>query len=205
MKYCSENQCKGTENASNAEEDEEKSNKIWKPLILFIPLRLGLSEINPIYFKCLKTTFCLKQSLGIIGGRPNHALYFIGSVGNELVYLDPHTTQPTVDLDEPNADDSSYHCERASRMDISSLDPSIALCFYCDTEADFDNWCHLTHKLLILGEKQSLFELTKERPPHWPQPEELNDINLSINSNSINSESFTLLEENSDDEFELLG
>ena len=26
----------------------------WKPLLLFIPLRLGLSEINPVYFGDLK-------------------------------------------------------------------------------------------------------------------------------------------------------
>jgi len=202
--------CKDTENTSNVEEDDEKANTTWKPLILFIPLRLGLSEINPIYFKSLKTTFGFKQSLGIIGGRPNHALYFIGCVGNELIYLDPHTTQQYVDLDDSNADDTSYHCERASRMDISSLDPSIALCFYCETEADFDSWSNLTLKLLILGEKQSLFELTKERPPHWPQYEEQLsslDINLSTTSNSIGTESFTILGDKteSDDEFELLG
>ena len=30
------------------------STKEWKPLLLIIPLRLGLSEINPIYFDHLK-------------------------------------------------------------------------------------------------------------------------------------------------------
>ncbi|CAN7996714.1 unnamed protein product [Ixodes hexagonus] len=99
----------------------------WKPLLLFIPLRLGLSEINPIYICGLKRTFALKQSLGIIGGKPNHALYFIGVVGEELVFLDPHTTQLACDLDVESPDDQSYHCAHASRMNISELDPSIAL------------------------------------------------------------------------------
>lgn len=153
----------------------------------------------------------MRQTLGIIGGRPNHALYFIGCVANDLVYLDPHTNQLFVDLEEPEADDSSYHCSRASRMDISQLDPSIALCFYCDTEEEFDNWCHLVFKLLVYGEKQSLFELTKERPPHWPHYEEHLDSTECVSSHStVNSgtESFTELEEHdgdSDDDFELLG
>ncbi|CAG2179040.1 unnamed protein product, partial [Oppiella nova] len=209
------NSCKPQENGTDDSDNEANDKKSWKPLVLFIPLRLGLSEINPIYFKSLKTTFAMKQSLGIIGGRPNHALYLIGCVANELVVLDPHTTQPFVDLEEAEADDSTYHCPRASRMDISLLDPSIALCFYCDTEEEFDNWCQLTYKALILGEKQSLFELTKERPSHWPSYEEQIDANTAIVStgtstlNSNTCESFTELEDanrdDSDEEFELLG
>ena len=30
----------------------------WKPLLLIIPLRLGLSDINPIYFDHLKVKRC---------------------------------------------------------------------------------------------------------------------------------------------------
>lgn len=37
--------------------------------------------------------FQLPQSLGVIGGKPNQALYLIGYVGEEILYLDPHTTQ----------------------------------------------------------------------------------------------------------------
>ena len=36
----------------------------------------------------------------MIGGRPNHALYFIGVVGNELIYLDPHICQNSIDLEQ---------------------------------------------------------------------------------------------------------
>jgi len=48
--------------------------------------------------------------------------------GEELIYLDPHTTQPAV---EPGEDgqvpDDSYHCQHPPcRMHICELDPSIA-------------------------------------------------------------------------------
>ena len=33
---------------------EDSKSKPWKPLVLFIPLRLGLSETNPAYYPSLK-------------------------------------------------------------------------------------------------------------------------------------------------------
>ena len=56
----------------------------WKPLLLFISLRLGLSEINPVYKAGLKKCFSLPSSLGVIGGSPNHALYLLGCVDDEV-------------------------------------------------------------------------------------------------------------------------
>uniref|UniRef100_A0A8C7ZIE1 Cysteine protease n=1 Tax=Oryzias sinensis TaxID=183150 RepID=A0A8C7ZIE1_9TELE len=107
----------------------EEETALWKPLVLLIPLRLGLSDINEAYIDTLKQCFMLPQSLGVIGGKPNSAHYFIGYVGEELIYLDPHTTQPAV---EPSEDgqvpDETYHCQHPPcRMHICELDPSIAL------------------------------------------------------------------------------
>ncbi|XP_077515068.1 autophagy-related 4a isoform X3 [Amblyomma americanum] len=177
----------------------------WKPLLLFIPLRLGLSEINPVYYCGLKRTFALKQSVGIIGGKPNHALYIIGVVGDDLVFLDPHTTQLAVDLDVEFPEDESYHCAHASRMDIGQLDPSIALCFYLPTESEFDSWCHLAHKHLITQMKQPLFEITEHRPLGWPDfAEEQHRLDHEPQTSE-----FTVVEQErkydtSDDEFEIL-
>lgn len=207
------------------------SSSYWRPLVLFIPLRLGLTEINPLYFRSLKATFALPQSLGILGGRPNHALYLIGCVGDDLVYLDPHTTQTAVNIaedvraqeshqspsssqsvqEEHNSkhetssndasssvevsDDVSYHCERASRLPIASLDPSLALCFLCTSEEDFDQWAKLMMKKLVGSSQpskdseetqQPLFEIMKERPSNWPVFEE--DFELgAASSTSLNS------------------
>ncbi|XP_017494808.1 PREDICTED: cysteine protease ATG4A-like [Rhagoletis zephyria] len=213
-----------------------ESADYWRPLVLFIPLRLGLTDINPLYFRSLKSTFALPQSLGILGGRPNHALYLIGCVGDDLVYLDPHTTQAAVNIAEEAVgkmktvhrpehnfeeasedggsstaeealtevcDDVSYHCERASRLPIASLDPSLALCFLCTTEEDFDQWATLVMKKLVGGgqqhsghsspEKESqtqpLFEIMKERPPNWPGFEE--DFELGASTSTSTSTTYT--------------
>ncbi|KAI7790411.1 Cysteine protease ATG4B [Triplophysa rosa] len=111
----------------------EDETALWKPLVLLIPLRLGLSDINEAYFEPLKQCFMMPQSLGVIGGKPNSAHYFIGFVGEELIYLDPHTTQPAVEPDEDGQFlDESYHCQHPPcRMHICELDPSIAAVSNC--------------------------------------------------------------------------
>ena len=38
----------------NSPEGQAEVGGNWKPLLLIIPLRLGLTDINPIYFEALK-------------------------------------------------------------------------------------------------------------------------------------------------------
>ncbi|XP_048369609.1 cysteine protease ATG4A [Sphaerodactylus townsendi] len=132
----------------------------WKPLLLIVPLRLGINHINPVYVDAFKECFKMPQSLGALGGKPNNAYYFIGFLGNELMYLDPHTTQLFVDSEE----NSAVH----DRMKILNLDPSVALGFFCKEEKDFDNWCSLVQKEIHKQQSLRMFELVQKHPPHWP-------------------------------------
>ncbi|KAI6222402.1 Cysteine protease [Aphelenchoides fujianensis] len=79
--------------------DPEVEEKTWRPVLILIPLRLGLNAINRAYLKPIQEFFKLPQCCGILGGRPNHAVFFTGFSGEELFYLDPHTAQQTVDLE----------------------------------------------------------------------------------------------------------
>ncbi|XP_068524562.1 cysteine protease ATG4A-like [Anas acuta] len=142
----------------------------WQPLLLIIPLRLGINHINPVYIDAFKECFKMPQSLGALGGKPNNAYYFIGFLGNELIYLDPHTTQSFVDSEENGTvDDESFHCQEAPhRMKIMNLDPSVALGFFCKEECDFDNWCSLVQKEILKQQSLRMLELVQKHPPHWP-------------------------------------
>lgn len=146
------------------------SSRCWKPLLLVIPLRLGINTINPIYIQALKECFKMPQSCGVLGGKPNLAYYFIGFIGDELMYLDPHNTQPAVELESGTlVDDQSYHCQRTPyRMKITSLDPSVALGFFCKCEEDFDSWCHQVQQEILKKRSLRMFELVEKHPPHWP-------------------------------------
>lgn len=56
----------------------------FRPLLMFIPLRLGQEKFNMEYAAALKACFSLPQSVGIIGGKPRHALWLIGYNGESL-------------------------------------------------------------------------------------------------------------------------
>lgn len=177
--------------SENREIESSGTESYWIPGILFIQLRLGLTKINPLYFNALRKTFQFKHSLGIIGGRPNHALYLIGYTQDDIVYLDPHNTQRHIDFDQPNqaslesqdtfpgwmsgnsvgSIDASYHCDCVEKMPLEKLDPSLALCFYFHTEQEFDKWCELSDELLIKSEQAPMFEITKSRPSDWSSEE----------------------------------
>lgn len=163
--------------------------------------------MNPIYVEGLKKCFQFEQSVGVIGGKPNLALYFIGCVGDDVIYLDPHTTQKcqfveNKEMDEQQEADLSYHCKYASRISIQTIDPSVAVAFFCPTEFDFDMLCQQIKEELITPEKQPLFELSQEKPKQWCG----NDENIYLGATA-----YTALEEleqdniNSDDDFEIIG
>ncbi|XP_070278717.1 cysteine protease ATG4B isoform X4 [Myotis yumanensis] len=174
---------------------------LWRPLVLLIPLRLGLTDINEAYVETLKGCFMMPQSLGVIGGKPNSAHYFIGYVGEELIYLDPHTTQPAVELtDSFLIPDESFHCQHPpSRMSIGELDPSIAVGFFCKTEDDFNDWCQQVKKLSLLGGALPMFELVEQQPSHLACPDVLN---LSLDSSDV--ERLERFFDSEDEDFEIL-
>ncbi|KAM7104829.1 cysteine protease ATG4B isoform 3-T3 [Molossus nigricans] len=173
----------------------------WRPLVLLIPLRLGLTDINEAYVETLKGCFMMPQSLGVIGGKPNSAHYFIGYMGEELIYLDPHTTQPAVELaDSCVIPDESFHCQHPpSRMSIGELDPSIAVGFFCKTEDDFNDWCQQVRKLSLLGGALPMFELVEQQPSHLACPDVLH---LSLESSDV--ERLERFFDSEDEDFEIL-
>ena len=65
-----------------AEEDpKQKFPAKFKPIILSVPLRLGISNINTCFYPTIKRYLSSPFSIGIIGGKQHSALYFIGFQG----------------------------------------------------------------------------------------------------------------------------
>jgi len=172
-----------TEDTNDTTNHTVKTYK-WQPLLLFISLRLGLSEINPVYVPGLKTCLTLPCTLGVIGGSPNHALYLLGYVEEEVIYLDPHTTQAAADPNNSVDDDVTYHSTRPGRININQLDPSLSLCFLCTTEEEFDNLCISMQEQLIEKCKTPLFEMFLERPSHMYSSLPTGDINVQPDENT---------------------
>lgn len=74
-------------------------------VLVLIGIRLGIEGVNPIYYEGIKTLFTFPQSVGIAGGRPSSSYYFVGTQGDNLFYLDPHHSRPTVALRTPPEED----------------------------------------------------------------------------------------------------
>ncbi|XP_044767779.1 cysteine protease ATG4A isoform X2 [Neomonachus schauinslandi] len=147
--------------------------QVLKKLALFDEwnsLAVYVSMDNTVVIEDIKKMCCvLPLRADTVGGKPNNAYYFIGFLGNELIFLDPHTTQTFVDTEENGTvDDQTFHClQSPQRMNILNLDPSVALGFFCKEEKDFDSWCSLVQKE-IRKENLRMFELVQKHPSHWP-------------------------------------
>jgi cysteine protease ATG4 len=149
----------------------EDIDEVTTPLLLIVPLRLGLNELNPIYIPALKRCFEIAGTLGIIGGRPNQALYFIGYVGEEALYLDPHTCQRSGSINgkEQQSEvelDDTFHQRHAGRINFASMDPSIAVAFLCKTQSEFEELIGALRSGGGAGETP-LFEIVEQRAQPW--------------------------------------
>ncbi|KFD72515.1 hypothetical protein M514_15351 [Trichuris suis] len=162
----------GNSEPTESENDSLKNPKAafeWRPLLLLLPLRLGLTQLNPCYVPALLEMFKCPNSLGMLGGRPNHALYFIGNFGENLLYLDPHICQSVVDLtvEDDQYDDSSYHTMAILHMPVSEIDPSVALAFFFASQNEFNDFCD-TVRSLAARMPCTMFEIMTSRPDNWP-------------------------------------
>lgn len=195
------------------------SDANWKPLLLIIPLRLGLTDINPIYIPALKKCFELVGSLGMIGGRPNQALYFIGYVDDEVIFLDPHTIQRSGSVGTKTSQneidyDDTFHQKYAQRIKFTQMDPSLALCFLCKTRLSFDILMDKLKTDVLNDGNQALFEIIKTRTTPWISTSTPTSCNTTINSTATGRTNLHNLEEfeqirdhndnDSEDDFEII-
>jgi len=137
----------------------------WKPLLVVIPLRLGLDSMNEIYYPAILETFKFKQSLGILGGKPRASLYFVAAQDDSVFYLDPHALQATVNS-EGDFKVDSFHCAFPKKTHVSEIDPSLALAFYCSSKADFDDFCSKSNELSAKHKDAELYTISSHAPDY---------------------------------------
>ncbi|KAJ9082246.1 Cysteine protease atg4 [Entomophthora muscae] len=120
-------------------------NNAFKPILILLPIRLGVDSFNPVYHAAIKQYFSFSQIIGIAGGKPSSSFFFMGVEDDEIIYLDPHHSRPAINLKSPVEwaveDFSSYHCAQPRKLSIGALDPCMLIGFYCSTQEQFLDLC----------------------------------------------------------------
>lgn len=166
----------------NEQVDEEKIPVTWRSLMILVPLRLGVENLNKTYIPFLKNILQLRQCIGIVGGKPKQSLYFAGYQGkindfnhfsffdvilkdDDLIYLDPHIVRTSFRPEDKFSDDQ-FHCAIPLKMSFLNMDPSLVLGFYCRDEKEFLYLCEFLKGLsttpVITIEEKTPSEATKE-------------------------------------------
>ncbi|XP_077391356.1 cysteine protease ATG4C isoform X1 [Festucalex cinctus] len=107
-------------------------------VIILIPVRLGGEKTNPEYFNFAKRILSLEYCIGIIGGKPKQACYFVGFQDDSLIYMDPHYCQSFVDVSTGDFPLQSYHCPSPKKMPFTKMDPSCTIGFYSRSVQDYE-------------------------------------------------------------------
>ncbi|TDH67082.1 hypothetical protein CCR75_007313 [Bremia lactucae] len=119
-------------------------------LLILIPLRLGLDQLNERYVPAIQQTFTFPQSVGIIGGKKGHSVYFVGTQQDQLHLLDPHDVHSAPELSAafPTATHlRTVHSSRPLVMNVNTIDPSLALGFLCENIADYEDFQQRVERL----------------------------------------------------------
>eukprot|EP00897_Mesotaenium_endlicherianum_P007420 jgi/Mesen1/6706/ME000344S05990 len=166
-------------------EGKDKDDASWRPLLLLVPLTLGINHVNERYVKSLQSVLTFPQSLGIVGGKPGASTYLVGSQGDHAFVLDPHEVHQVAPLTLGSAsiDTSSYHCSAVRRVPFEALDPSLALGFYCRTEGDFEDLCSRASKLADASGGAPMFTVGPDQEFHSkPADEGASELEDSIDN-----------------------
>jgi hypothetical protein len=122
----------------------------WRPIFILIPVRLGLEHINKIYLPHVKA--CLENpfTLGMIGGKPNKSLYFVGYQDDYVIYLDPHLVRTAIRTDKEVSIEvlQNYHCKVPQKISFEDMDPSLAFGFLCKTKDEFLEFCQFHSQVI---------------------------------------------------------
>ena len=99
--------------------------KFKNPGIVFISLRLGLHDLDPLFYDFIPLIFKkFRNNYGFVSGKKNRAYYFIGIQGdNKLIFVDPHLNQEMSDSFEKDYD--SYYTENLYLLDIKEISSSL--------------------------------------------------------------------------------
>mmetsp|Transcript_16279 Transcript_16279/g.16210 ORF Transcript_16279/g.16210 Transcript_16279/m.16210 type:complete len:151 (-) Transcript_16279:26-478(-) len=103
-----------------------------------LPIMLGLKTIQPEFHSAVKYFLSMPQTVGIVGGKPRSALYFVGYQEENFIFLDPHLVQKVCKSSESlRESQASYSCSSPKILPIGEAESSMSLGFYIRNKEDY--------------------------------------------------------------------
>lgn len=137
-----------------------------KSILILLPTRLGIENINPIYYNGLKACFSCKYCIGMVGGKASSSLYYVGCIDEKVLYLDPHISQESIKLQKNSAtikECESYHYYGSPlQTHMKLLDPNILVGFIIKNKEEFEEFCN---KFESLDNSTSFFHIFPQKTP----------------------------------------
>jgi cysteine protease ATG4 len=110
-------------------------------VLVILLSRIGLDVPHNEYREVVMKILDLKQFVGMIGGKPKRALFFLGHEGRkELIYLDPHYVQNSVNRMNLETEKNTFFCDSYRTVDYKSLDPSLGFGFLIKDINDLEDF-----------------------------------------------------------------
>lgn len=149
-------------------------------ILLLLGVKLGINGINEYYWDEIKEILGSEFSVGIAGGRPSSSLYFIGYRNNELIYLDPHNPQPSVQPGNESLFYESCHTVNYGKLSLSDLDPSMLIGILISGRDHWVKWKEST-------KSSRIFNVLNKRPSDFDIAcdDEIESINSDSNDNGL--------------------
>ncbi|CDW77084.1 UNKNOWN [Stylonychia lemnae] len=151
-----------------------------KAALVVITMRLGLNKIEEEYFDTILECFSLPQCVGILGGKPSFALYFVGHQDKQLIFLDPHYVQDSLktkqDLQNDDLRQTYYPSGQAKKIKMDGLDPCIGVGFLIRNSEDLRTFEEAFSKT---GKLSKIATLYQDRPKDQCLSRKLDEINFS--------------------------
>mmetsp|Transcript_3305 Transcript_3305/g.5487 ORF Transcript_3305/g.5487 Transcript_3305/m.5487 type:complete len:243 (+) Transcript_3305:207-935(+) len=80
---------------------QSQMKKFRNGCLVILPCRIGMAKVEKCYLEPIRFIFWQHYiMMGAMGGRPGQALYFVGLQGEDLIFLDPHLVQDSLQHDE---------------------------------------------------------------------------------------------------------
>ena len=121
---------------SQISRDAVRSIEGSSPILVLVPLMLGMSTIDSSYEDFIYTCLSIPRTLGIIGGKGGKAYYFVGYSPGHLYYFDPHVTYDAVSSESSV---NEFFKEKIKKMNIKDINSSLLFGFVARNLEDIEN------------------------------------------------------------------